>query len=123
LRRTYNHRVRQDLLELKGCLDELPPERKVLLGFAAIRAGLIRGPGWLKILLALIGWRHGAGSAKYAVVIARSAPRFGSELWNRLMNHMTDGKDPHDTMSAGGWNKQSLDLFLELAGHLCEQPL
>lgn len=119
MRLIYNHRDRRNLLELKSHLDQLPLERKVLLCFAAIRARLITGPTWLKILLALIGWRHGAGvgSANYAVVIARSAPQFGSELWTLLMNHMIDGKDPHDAMSAGGWNKQNLDLFLELAEH------
>ncbi len=122
LQRAYSHRVRQDLLDLSAALNQLPADRKALLCFAAIRVNLLKAPFWLRAMLVLLGWRYGvgAGALKYAAAIGRDVPTLANELWDNLMNHMTNGKDPIDSMSAGGWNKQSLDLFLKFVDDIGE---
>lgn len=124
MERRYNHRSTADLLDLQEDLRSLSLEQQAMAGLASAELGLAPAPWWLKAILVVLSWRHGAGRGivAYATVLAKQTPNIVRVQWGRVTRHMLAGRNLDDPTSAGGWNRRDLTLFLGILRAVGWQP-
>ena len=116
--KTYSHREKSDLLELRADMADMPLADKATVVFLSCRAGLFRVSASLRIALSLVGARHGQenGARRFGRTLERMSPGTIERLWDDMvMKHVVDGHDTYDRTSSGGFNAKELETFIGIA--------
>ena len=114
MERSYSHRSREDILELRERFSGLSDNNRAAIICYTMLSGIVKAPLLARLSLKMMCKRFGnkQGTQQFMDMLSGS-PKQLNVLWDGAMGWMTEGKDEFDKLSAGGWNKAELDGLLD----------
>lgn len=111
----YLYNSKESLMQLENDLKEISLNDKAYLVLVVMKDNLMQVHPALEPIISLLDNNN---TAIFAPSMAEQAPQDVIELWDETINYMVNGHDTYDEKSAGGWNKDELELFVK---HLKER--
>lgn len=115
----YDYRKKEDLVSLSQHLGAATDEQKAHLSAFCLSSGLMRPWGIVLRLTCFVARLASPSDRGFKVLATTLAQKSVEgtlpEIWRQTIEHMLDGKDLSDTTSAGGFNREELNLFIRAA--------
>jgi len=115
----YNHRNKADLHRLAGALERSTPLQKAQIVAWSLAVGVMRPKGILlrlTCLIARLSSPKDGGCHVLIKVFSQDRSRDATQdLWDQTIRHLIDGKDLSDPSSAGGLNREELNMLVRIA--------
>ena len=99
MHRTYNHRLKEDLMSLRADLRDLAPAMRAMAVTYTLATGIIRPPLQVSVPFKMIRFRFGneEGCRKFSEILTRK-PQATDAMWNSTLDWMVSGKDAYDSI-------------------------
>ena len=103
---------RSDVMDLAWALETTPGHQDAAVAAAIISNGLMLGPWWFRLLVAVMR-RRGAPAARLRLFYERQ-PDEARRLIMATCRHIRHGEDREDASSAGGFSQRETDLLVQI---------
>ncbi|WP_372395215.1 hypothetical protein ABMY26_07030 (plasmid) [Azospirillum sp. HJ39] len=112
----YDYRSKTDLRRLRENLQNTDVETCRRIVLAAHLSDLMRPTGFVGLVWRTVSWLRGpAAGDEFIRRLLSACPADAVDLaFNDTLAHMVDGRDLTGRHSAGGWNRDELDLFVAI---------